>query len=77
MNSGPGNASGCLYMKTSIIILNCQGSPDGGDIIKNAVSKWEPIFDPEHGAEMAAVSNLPVLLAPYLASVELFDEIGV
>ena len=37
----------------------------------------EPTFDPVHGADGWQISNLPVLsLAPYLASVEMFDEIG-
>ena len=37
----------------------------------------EPTFDPVRGAEGWQISNLPILsLAPYLASVEMFDEIG-
>jgi kynureninase len=37
----------------------------------------EPAFDPVHGADGWQISNLPILsLAPYLASVEMFDEIG-
>ena len=39
--------------------------------------KMEPSFDPVHGADGWQVSNLPILtLAPYLASVELFAEVG-
>ena len=39
--------------------------------------KMEPTFDPVHGADGWQISNLPILsLAPYLASVEMFDEIG-
>jgi kynureninase len=37
----------------------------------------EPVFDPVLGAEGWQISNIPILsLAPYLASVEMFDEIG-
>ena len=37
----------------------------------------EPNFDPVHGADGWQISNLPILsLAPYLASVELFAEVG-
>jgi kynureninase len=37
----------------------------------------EPVFDPAPGAEGWQISNIPILsLAPYLASVEMFDEIG-
>jgi kynureninase len=37
----------------------------------------EPVFDPVQGADGWQISNLPILsLAPYLASVALFDEIG-
>jgi kynureninase len=38
--------------------------------------KMEPL-DPVKGAEGWQISNLPILsLAPYLASVDMFDEIG-
>jgi kynureninase len=37
----------------------------------------EPNFEPVHGADGWQISNLPILsLAPYLASVAMFDEIG-
>jgi kynureninase len=37
----------------------------------------EPDFDPVHGADGWQVSNLPILsLAPYLASAEMFAEVG-
>jgi kynureninase len=38
--------------------------------------KMEPVFDPAPGAEGWQISNIPIPLAPYLASVEMFDEIG-
>ena len=37
----------------------------------------EPVFNPVNGAGGWQISNLPILsLAPYLASIEMFDEIG-
>ena len=37
----------------------------------------EPNFDPVEGADGWQVSNLPILsLAPYLASLELFNQVG-
>jgi kynureninase len=43
--------------------------------IKNAVSRWNLYLI--LGAEGWQISNIPILsLAPYLASVEMFDEIG-
>jgi kynureninase len=48
---------------------------DGG-VTKNAVSRWNLYLIPP-GAEGWQISNIPILsLAPYLASVEMFDEIG-
>jgi kynureninase len=48
---------------------------DGGVTIKNAVSRWNLYLIP--GLEGWQISNIPILsLAPYLASVEMFDEIG-
>ena len=39
--------------------------------------KMEPDFDSVHGADGWQISNLPILsLAPYLASVEMFAEVG-
>jgi kynureninase len=38
--------------------------------------KMEQTFDPVHGADGWQISNLYYYLLPYLASVEMFDEIG-
>ncbi|MFD2891879.1 kynureninase [Flavobacterium chuncheonense] len=77
MNSGPGNASG--------IFVHEQHHQDSE---LNRFAGWyghnkerrflmEPTFDPVHGANGWQVSNLPVLsMAPYLASVEMFAEVG-
>ncbi len=77
MNSGPGNASGVFVHekhhgnKELIRFAGWWGHN------KERRFKMEPEFDPVHGANGWQISNLPVLsLAPYLASVEMFDEIG-
>ncbi len=77
MNSGPGNASGCFVHEKH------HNNPDLPRFAgwwghnKERRFKMEPTFDPVQGADGWQVSNLPVLsLAPYLASVEMFDEIG-
>jgi kynureninase len=36
----------------------------------------EPVFDPAPGAEGWQISNIPILSSALLASVEMFDEIG-
>ncbi len=77
MNSGPGNASGCFIHK------NHHDNPDLPRFAgwwghcKERRFKMEPEFDPVQGANGWQISNLPILtLAPYLASVEMFSEIG-
>jgi kynureninase len=77
MNSGPGNASGCFIHEQH------HNNPDLPRFAgwwghnKELRFKMEQNFDPIHGAEGWQISNLPVLsLAPYLASVTLFEEIG-
>lgn len=77
MNSGPGNASGCFVHEKH------HNNPDLPRFAgwwghnKERRFKMEPNFDPVHGADGWQISNLPVLtLAPYLASVEMFAEVG-
>lgn len=76
MNSGPGNASGCfVHEKHHQSDLPRFAGWWGHN--KDRRFKMEPEFEPVHGADGWQISNLPVLsLAPYLASVEMFDEIG-
>lgn len=76
MNSGPGNASGCfVHEKHHHADLPRFAGWWGHN--KERRFKMEPDFDPVHGAEGWQISNLPILsLAPYLASVEMFDQIG-
>ena len=77
MNSGPGNASGCFIHEKH------HNNPDLPRFAgwwghnKERRFKMEPTFDPVKGAEGWQISNIPILsLAPYLASVDMFDEIG-
>lgn len=76
MNSGPGNASGCfVHEKHHHSDLPRFAGWWGHN--KERRFKMEPNFDPVHGADGWQISNLPILsLAPYLASVEQFAEVG-
>ncbi|MDI9312105.1 MAG: kynureninase [Limnohabitans sp.] len=76
MNSGPGNASGFFVheMHHHSDLPRFAGWYGHN---KERRFKMEPQFDPVHGADGWQVSNLPVLsLAPYLASTEMFAEVG-
>lgn len=77
MNAGPGSASGCFI----------HGNYHGLKDIPRFEGWWghnkerrflmEPGFQPEPNANAWQISNAPVLaLAPYLASLELFEEVG-
>jgi len=77
MNSGPGNVSGIFVHEMH------HGDPEMPRFAgwwghnKERRFKMEPRFEAANGAEGWQISNLPVIsLAPYLASVEMFDEIG-
>lgn len=77
MNSGPGNASGCFVHEKHHYNPDLPRFAGWWGHNKERRFKMEPTFDPVHGADGWQISNLPVLsLAPYLASVEMFDEIG-
>ena len=77
MNSGPGNASGCFIHEKHHNNMNLNRFAGWWGHNKERRFKMEPKFDPVRGANGWQVSCLPVLsLAPYLASVEMFDEIG-
>lgn len=77
MNSGPGNASGCFVHEKHHQDKDLPRFAGWWGHNKERRFKMEPKFDPVHGAEGWQISNLPILsLAPYLASVEMFDEIG-
>jgi kynureninase len=77
MNSGPGNASGCFIHEKHHNNTSLPRFAGWWGHNKERRFKMEPTFDPVRGAEGWQISNLPILsLAPYLASVEMFDEIG-
>ena len=76
MNSGPGYASGC-FVHEKYHHANLPRFAGWWGHNKERRFKMEPSFDPVHGADGWQVSNLPILsLAPYLASVEMFAEVG-
>ena len=77
MNSGPGNASGCFIHEKHHTNSELPRFAGWWGHNKERRFKMEQKFDPIQGADGWQISNLPVLsLAPYLASVELFAEIG-
>lgn len=77
MNSGPGNASGCFVHVTHHSDPDMPRFAGWWGHNKERRFKMEPQFDPVQGANGWQISNLPVLtLAPYLASVEMFAEVG-
>ena len=77
MNSGPGNASGYFVHEKHHNDKELKRFAGWYGHNKERRFKMEPDFDPVHGADGWQVSNLPILsLAPYLASVEMFAEVG-
>ena len=77
MNSGPGNASGCFIHKIHHDDVDIPRFAGWWGHNKDRRFKMEPKFDPVQGADGWQISNLPILsLAPYLASVKMFDEVG-
>lgn len=77
MNSGPGNASG--YFVHEKHHTNKELNRFAGWYGHNKERRFlmEPHFDAVEGANGWQVSNLPILsLAPYLATVEMFAEVG-
>ncbi|MBF0693933.1 MAG: kynureninase [Flavobacterium sp.] len=77
MNSGPGNASGCFVHQIHHSDTDLPRFAGWWGHNKERRFKMEPEFDPVNGANGWQISNLPILsLAPYLASVHMFDKIG-
>ncbi|WP_418264871.1 kynureninase [Flavobacterium faecale] len=77
MNSGPGNVSGCFVHEKHHANKELPRFAGWWGHNKERRFKMESEFDPIQGVDGWQISNLPVLsLAPYLASVEMFDEIG-
>ena len=77
MNSGPGNASGIFVHekhldRTDVLRLEGWWGTD-----KKTRFQMRPYFEAIPAADAWQVSNPPILsLAPYLASLTLFDEVG-
>lgn len=77
MNSGPGNASGAFVHEKHHTNKDLPRFAGWWGHNKERRFKMEPTFDPVEGANGWQISNLPILtLAPYLASVEMFAEVG-
>lgn len=77
MNSGPGNVSGCFIHEAHHNDMDLPRFAGWWGHNKERRFLMEPNFDPVRGANGWQVSNLPILsLAPYLASVEMFAEVG-
>ena len=77
MNSGPGNASGCFIHEKHHADSTLPRLTGWWGNQKENRFKMEQKFNPIIGADGWQISNLPILsLAPYLASVHLFDEVG-
>jgi kynureninase len=73
----PGNASGCFVHEMHHNDSELPRFAGWWGHNKERRFKMEPKFDPVRGAEGWQISNLPILsLAPYLASVDMFAEVG-
>lgn len=77
MNSGPGNASGIFVHKRHLNKKNIPRFEGWWGTKKETRFLMKPEFEPMANADAWQVSNPPVLsLAPYLASLQLFEEVG-
>lgn len=77
MNSGPGNASGIFVNDEHLGKKDIQRFEGWWGTKKETRFLMKPEFEPMSNADAWQVSNPPVLsLAPYLASLEMFEEAG-
>ena len=77
MNSGPGNASGCFIHERHHFDKTLPRFAGWWGHNKKRRFLMEQNFEAEENADGWQISNLPILsLAPYLASLTMFDEIG-
>ncbi|MEO1547248.1 MAG: kynureninase [Bacteroidota bacterium] len=77
LNSGPGNASGIFVNEKYLNQKDIPRFEGWWGTKKETRFLMEPEFDPIHTADAWQLSNPPILsLAPYLASLELFDAVG-
>lgn len=77
MNSGPGNASGVFVNERHLNKKHISRFEGWWGTKKETRFLMKPEFEPMATADAWQISNPPVLsLAPYLASLEMFDEVG-
>jgi kynureninase len=77
MNSGPGNASGIYVNERYLNRRDIPRFEGWWGTKKETRFLMQPEFDPMVTADAWQISNAPVLaLAPYLASLEMFEEVG-
>lgn len=77
MNSGPGNASGIFVHEAHLNNENIPRLEGWWGTKKETRFLMKPEFEATASADSWQVSNPPILsLAPYLASLEMFDEVG-
>ncbi|MCM4169633.1 Kynureninase [Arenibacter antarcticus] len=77
MNSGPGNASGVFIHEQYLDRKDIPRLEGWWGTKKETRFLMEPEFQPMENADAWQISNPPVLsLAPYLASLEMFEEVG-
>ncbi|WP_396637115.1 kynureninase [Maribacter sp. R77961] len=77
MNSGPGNASGVYVHERYLNRKDIPRFEGWWGTKKETRFLMKPEFEPMENADAWQVSNAPILsIAPYLASLELFEEVG-
>ncbi|WP_097047345.1 kynureninase [Flagellimonas pacifica] len=77
MNSGPGNASGIFVHEKHLGEKEIPRFEGWWGTKKETRFLMQPNFDPIATADAWQLSNPPILsIAPYLASLELFDQVG-
>ena len=77
MNSGPGNASGCFINEKYHNLKDIPRFEGWWGHNKERRFLMEPEFQPQPDADAWQISNAPILaMAPYLASLQMFDEVG-
>lgn len=77
MNSGPGNASGIFVNERYLNRKDIPRFEGWWGTKKDIRFLMEPEFEPMPNADAWQISNAPILaLAPYLASLQIFEEVG-
>ncbi len=77
MNSGPGSVSGCFIHEKHHNNKEIPRFEGWWGHNKEERFLMAPEFDPEPNANAWQISNAPIFsLAPYLASLQIFDEVG-